>query len=177
MYMKLIIWCPLLLLIFLLPQVLGADWEDYKPNIIARLIIDYSEYYKDKGFFYTPGIPFTTTVTYLGNTRKILPERSTFIEMWLKTYSMNPDLAKTFNQEILIDEDGNKYWLPIQHVLIPYLNKEVMASDKVILYVRFAGAINNDCVFLVNEFSTLQTKRATNKITLTSRSATYASHN
>jgi hypothetical protein len=165
--MKRIILFPIILLIFFSPLSLLADWEDYKPNKISQMITLYTEFKKDLNYFYTPGVPFTTTVTYLGEIRKIIPERSNYIEMWVKTYNMDPGSAKLFDQEILIEEDGKKYWLPIQYVLIPYLKKEVNVNENVILYIRLVGAINNDWVFFVNEFRTLQMKEGDNNTDLT----------
>jgi hypothetical protein len=131
----------------------ASGWDDYKPAKISRVIVTYAESNKDVDFFFTPGIPLRTTVKYLGQTRKTLPERLFFIEKWVKTHGMNPDIIKEFDREILIEEDGNKYWLPIQRVLIPHMNKELKINDKVILFVVLAGAVKTDWVFLINEFN------------------------
>ncbi len=107
---------------------------------------------QDMDFHFTPGLPFRSTVRYLGKTRAIQAERLIFIEMWAQSHRMSSIIVEAFEKEILVREEDQSYWLPIQNVLIPHIEKEVKENASVTLFLVFAGAIKNDQVFLVNEF-------------------------
>lgn len=133
-------------------QATAAGWDDYKPYSIARMKADHAGVNEDMDFHFTPGIPFRSTVRYLGKTRDIRAERLIFIEMWAQSHRMSSVIVEAFEKEIQVKEDGKSYWLPIQSVLIPHIEKEVKENASVTLFLVFAGAIKSDQVFLVNEF-------------------------
>lgn len=138
-----------------------AGWEDYQPATLSEIIARHASHMKDptlpEGAPVTtliPGSdPFRATVIYTGEMRTIGPERKFFIEMWGKASGVDPVmLAGAFEKEIQVQEDDRRYWLPIQNVLIPHLQKEVKKNGWVTLFVVFIGATGEDRVFLVNEF-------------------------
>jgi hypothetical protein len=155
--MKRLIGLAVLFLILASHLACASGWDDYKANTIAKMIDYYSrvEAYKSSDYFYTPGMPFKTTVKYLGKTRIIKQDRSAYIKKLFFSWGMTAEQAKTFDSEILIEENGIKYWLPIQNVLIPHLNKEIKINDNVNLFIVLGGAIKKDWVFLINEFKAL----------------------
>ena len=145
--------CSIALIVLICPtQAAATGWDDYKPNSIARMKADHAGVNEGMDFHFTPGIPFRSTVRYLGKTRDIQAQRLIFIEMWAQSHRMSSVIVEAFEKEIQVKEDGKSYWLPIQSVLIPHIEKEVEENASVTLFLVFAGAIKNDQVFLVNEF-------------------------
>ena len=101
-----------------------------------------------------PGDPLRVTVRYLGKKRNLKAQRGIFIfDMWGKAFGKDREmLARTFQKEIQVEENGRTYWLPIQNVLLDPLEKEVGKNGTLELWIVYIGAIEKDFVFLVNEF-------------------------
>jgi len=104
-------------------------------------------------YYFTPGLPFKSMVVYLGEKRDISAKRNNFIYMWVKTHKLGKKLAYAYKKEIKVSEGNIVYWIPVQNVLIAYLDKEVKKNNKVVLYMVLAGAAKQDLVFLVNELN------------------------
>ncbi|MDH5763365.1 MAG: hypothetical protein OEZ51_10310 [Nitrospinota bacterium] len=139
----------------------AGGWNDYKPANLSDSMARYALEFKEAGFQkgavninIHPGDPLRVTVRYLGNQRELDARRGTLIvDMWGKSLRMDREmLARTFQKEIEVEENGRTYWLPIQDALLPPLEKEVGRNGAVELWVVFIGAIEKDMVFLVNEF-------------------------
>ena len=160
---EIIRWTALLVLPLILAfaGVSLAGWDDYKPAKLTDSIAKHAHEFKDTDLpknavkiHIHPGDPLRVTVRYLGKRRDLKPKRGMFIsDMWGKALGKDREmLARTYQKEIQVEENGRTYWLPIQNILLEPLEKEVGKNGTVELWVAFIGSIEEDLVFLVNEF-------------------------
>ena len=67
---------------------------------------------------------------------------------------------------MLVEAEGEQYWMPVQSQLIPDFQNELKSGDKVELYVMAIGSIDHDdeheWIFIINEFQKLLTASAAN---------------
>ena len=137
----------------------GAGWDDYDPATLSDITAQYTSHLSHrkapKGVvainLHAGGVPFRSTVLFLGKVRNIKPERSSLIEMWGK--SSGVDTARgNYKKEIQVREKKKTYWLPIQDVLVSHLKREVKKNGEVMLFMVYIGTTGKTPVFLVNEF-------------------------
>jgi len=72
--------------------------------------------------------------------------------MWAKAIKLGPEVPGAFKREIHVREADSEYWLHIQEVLSPDLQKEGSRACAADLYVMWLGSAKGDWVFIVNEF-------------------------
>lgn len=144
-------------------------WDRYTPNTLANLIELTSEHLVSAQY---PALyieaspeyqyPSQVEVIYSGEFREIDPAKQFLIETWGGTIS--PEVAErikgAFQQEVLVIEAGIEYWIPVQEVLIPFLEDELESGDEALIFILWVGGnILNaetppDRVFILNEFRT-----------------------
>ncbi len=102
------------------------------------------------------GIPFRVIGRWTGNARPISSDTVQFLEMYAKYRKM--DLLSLFKNEIeFIDSDGDTYWIPIQDSFHDAFVKEIQTPKKsVLLYLIMCGFLEENPVFLMNEFYAFQ---------------------
>lgn len=139
-----------------------ADWEDYKPDTLAAAVAKYAGFGNETNDATTkeryelfPGVPLRVDIVFTGRTRALPDGRRQTIERWAKSFHADIAVVRTIEREIEVREAGETFWLPIQDVLIPYLQDEVGSGGRATLFVRLIGARNKDFVFIVNEFDPL----------------------
>jgi len=100
-------------------------------------------------------------VTYLGDSRALLPMDSTFLDDYLfRLHRIASDSAfrALFHRELRFVEGNDTLWLPVQDGLISGLQQEARLGDRVTLFVRWLGLHQEgrevSWVFVVNEFWT-----------------------
>jgi hypothetical protein len=62
------------------------------------------------------------------------------------------ELGKRYAHEVEIEEEGARHWLPMQEVLLPFLDKELPRGGTADLYALFLGGIDGQPLLIVNEF-------------------------
>ena len=144
----------IVMLASLLPLLLAADfnYDAYQPFSIQKVIdVNHEQQGRDFDIVASP-LKYRVAVQYLGEQRKIRPHVHELIRMWAKAVQLGADVPATFKREIHVREADREYWLPIQQVLIPDLQKECRRACAADLYVMWLGSAKGDWVFIVNEF-------------------------
>lgn len=104
--------------------------------------------------------PSKVEVTYTGEFREIDPIKQFLIETWGGTISpeIGEQIKGAFQQEVLVIEAGVEYWIPVQEVLVPYLEDELEPGDEMLIFIQWVGAniLNAETqperVFILNDF-------------------------
>ncbi len=104
--------------------------------------------------------PSQVEVIYTGEFREIDPVKQFLIETWGGTISpeVGESIKGAFQQEVLVVEVENEYWIPVQEVLVPFMKDELEPGDEALIFILWVGAnILNaetppDRVFILNEF-------------------------
>lgn len=96
------------------------------------------------------------TVQYTGKSREIDPDVANLIREWIFAVkdglTLPEGFADLFKKEILVSEDGKELWMPVQEMVHSYFEKELQPGDSMDIFVMWAGALDDQGVFLVNEF-------------------------
>jgi hypothetical protein len=129
------------------------NWQDYQPYSIKQAIADFS-HEPTSGYTFSGGFKkYKAKVVYLGKYRSIEKEISEFIALWGKAMAGDPKVTDSFKHEILVQEESQEYWLPIQEILLKPFEEEVKASKKTALFILYLGITNKkNHVFIINEF-------------------------
>lgn len=99
--------------------------------------------------------PFAATVEYSAMLRPLNNERAMLI--WQLSSSFGDDrLVDVYKQELLVREGESEYWMPIQDVLIPFLEEELIKGQQITIYARMPAILFSqngpEFIFLINEF-------------------------
>lgn len=133
-----------------------APWNEYQPSTLAAIVEEHRAFLEDgrKGdYALEPGTDrHRVTVRYLGRPRSIPGSRRAFLGAWARSVRPSRPVQELFDEEILVKEGSREYWVPVQRVLMPALEKELDPGDQVELFVVFIGGRVPDWIFLVNEF-------------------------
>lgn len=133
-----------------------APWNEYALSSLERIIEEHrglldqgneGDYVLDPGFD-----RYRVRVRYLGKPRTIPGSRRAFLGAWAKSMQRSHPVEELFDEEVLVEEASRKYWVPVQKVLVPALERELEPGDQVELFVVFIGGRVPDWIFLVNEF-------------------------
>ncbi|MDP9115319.1 MAG: hypothetical protein M3O20_16770 [Acidobacteriota bacterium] len=98
---------------------------------------------------------FLVKATYTGKSRKMGPTRLQFIAKWGKSLQ-SQDFAQHFLDEIEVRAEGMTAWLALQDVLVEPFRREAKVGAPVQLWMMYAGAVQQDRVFFVNEFQVVK---------------------
>jgi hypothetical protein len=145
----------LLVIVFTVPlysgDVSAFSWEDYKPNSMAKAIADHPYDPSADEWFEGGNFKYIVRVVFMGKFRAISPDTERFLVDWGKAFN-HSDVVKIFKQEVLVQEQGKEYWLPIQESLVQPLIKEATSGQTINLYIFLAGKYKRTHIYLVNEF-------------------------
>ena len=139
----------------------APEWDRYVPTTLAAVIEENREVatHEITGIDLFPGKPYRVDVTYQGDRRPLDPSRGLLWHMWVTTLGPpeQTDLYLALYEEEVQFLDGTAvHWMPVQSVLVPYMENELDEGDLVTLYVNWIGvnhdAATEDWVFWVNEF-------------------------
>ena len=144
-------WAMLLLLVFITTTG-WADWEDYKPSTMVRIVRERAPGEKADFIYEMGDFRYQVRLKYAGAKRPIAALRRSLITNWLKAGRQDPALAAMFTHEVRFDEGKQAYWLPVQSRVLPYIEREVKVGDVTTVYLVYAGLAKGDWVFLVNDF-------------------------
>jgi len=153
-----------------LPQVdLASDyaWENYQPNSIENMLAQVAEealvenLQNNQLYIETsPAYQFLSTVdvSYSGTCHAIPETRLLMIQQWMGIFGVSSieevEKKYLFEKECLFAEGAAEYWLPVQNLLLPYIQDSFTAGDELKLFVVWMGAskVNGvlDHVILIN---------------------------
>ena len=63
-----------------------------------------------------------------------------------------PGITAAFSRELEVSADGQRYWLPVQEVLVRTMSNELRAGETIELFVIYIGQIGARHLFLINAF-------------------------
>ena len=147
-----------------------STWDRYTPNTLANIIetnVDLMapEQYPALYVEVSPDYQFPSRipVIYTGEFRDIDPIKQFIIESWGATISpeVGENIKGAFLQEVLVVESDTEYWIPVQELLVPFIENELNPGDDMMIYVLWVGASIADAdtppipVFILNEFQTI----------------------
>ena len=159
------LFCHLMLISLLLTPYVAArqesagdTWARYKQGTLSGVIKAHaiSTEGSDEGVNLGSD-PVRARVIYTGISRPTVAAKRQFISFYMDSVG-NPEFANKFMTEMLFIENGVKFWLPVQDVLLPYFRDELRPRESVILFAEWIGTTypekgaNGLHVFLVNEF-------------------------
>lgn len=94
-----------------------------------------------------------TDLQFTGRSRKLVAEKSRFLEKFAKNVLHRDDLAPLYTHEIQVTEGGWPYWLMVQDKVFPQLERELKRGETFRAYFHFAGiAEGRQPVYLMVEF-------------------------
>jgi hypothetical protein len=85
--------------------------------------------------------------------RPLSKDAKELIKRFGKSVPSNQRIVEMYQNELLVQENGADYWVPVQEQLIPAMGDELKQGQRFELYVALIGAINNRCVFIATEFN------------------------
>lgn len=100
---------------------------------------------------------YLTIVESLESVRKIDSNKLMWLTSILKSLSIAENAKEIFESEVLLNTNGEKYWLPIQNELLDYWNNEMKLKKKALIYIRAFGSTKdieeNKWLFTINSFN------------------------
>ena len=132
----------------LVSAVSGSDFSRYRPRQLNDLI---REYPAQGELVITRDIPIRSKVVYSGEFRDLPDDARLLIAAWAQAMNV-PVAPGAFRREVKIREAGVEYWLPVQEVLWPVMNAELLPQEKIEVFVIYIGQVNGRHVFLINAF-------------------------
>jgi hypothetical protein len=96
---------------------------------------------------------YRTTARFTGNVRNQNSTRKAFIHYWVKAMQHPKEWESLFELEVEVTQNNRTWWLPIQRQLAESFRQEVAGGEEVELFVLLMGAVNDEAVFSISEFS------------------------
>ena len=153
-------WLGFLVLIGSLQPLLAADWSEYKAVSLSQAWAE--AMIAPKGSVPSralEGAPhdhkFLVTAAYTGKSRKIGPKRLELLAAWGK-FMRAQDFAQHFLDEIEVKGEGRTVWFALQDVLVEPFHSEAQPGATVRFWMMYLGAVQEDRVFVVNEFQVVR---------------------
>lgn len=94
---------------------------------------------------------------YLGEMRTIGEEKKQNLVKAFKAIGFGKEASGMYNQEVYVQTDTGRFWIPIQNQLLNVWTQEVKANDSVLIYVRIQAAYDADSenkwLLVINSFN------------------------
>jgi hypothetical protein len=144
----------------LLSLMSGADfaYDSYRPVDLAtyadQVLREHPDMLnrfdgKDTAWIH-PLDKLAATVVNSGQRRPLAGFKAKTVEGWLRADW--PAQAGKVKEEILVRAGERDFWVPIQEILVPFLEKEACPGAQLELYLIFIGATDQGLLFIANEF-------------------------
>lgn len=130
-------------------------WSRYRETTFAAITAESGYLLEGDYSVVSRDYPIKIKVGYTGEVRDIDADKKHLIEMWVKAFAVNPQVAERFQKELLFVENGVPYWLPVQSDLIPAFQQELKGGDCIWLFAQLWGGAQKKLVFVVNEFQAI----------------------
>jgi hypothetical protein len=144
-----------LIVTLLLSSFANADfaYTEYKPGTI-RSAISALDIETELDYLFEMGTyKYLISAKYTGNNRKITEPVKNYIVKWARATGKPKETENLFRYEVEIEQERNLYWLPLQEQLFEPFIKEVEAGGSVSLYIMTLGALKQNPILGINEFS------------------------
>ena len=127
------------------------NFEAYKPvsltSVAERQKYQASDYLIEAG-----NTKYTVVGIYTGRHREIDAKTKELIHRWVKSLRHPKEYESLFDNEVEIESDGKKFWLPIQNPMVQSFASEFREGSAVKLYIMLIGGTKDRMVFAINEF-------------------------
>lgn len=107
---------------------------------------DFSKEYQSNGEEYQDYIKltrhnfgYTLIAKYLNQSRKIPHDKKRVLDFGIDALNIDSSFKQILQNEVFVEIDGQKIWIPIQNELYEIWKTNVAASDSVLIYTRIIG--------------------------------------
>jgi hypothetical protein len=84
---------------------------------------------------------------------RLIPKRKIKLLMeWMAIHKLDAKYATLYKHEIRVTEGASAFWIPIQEQLCTHLNRELVNSDTILLFVIWIGKVESEFAFIATEF-------------------------
>jgi hypothetical protein len=144
--MRNFIFSLLLISVLALTAYAQNDWDTYPLRAISEIVDQhsadtYQKPAKPDMMISADPFPSKTLAVYTGKHRPVAGRVSSFIKLWAESRGVAEN-ASQLAEEYLFKEKDKEYWMPVVSKLVPYLEKELKAGDRVMIYYFFLGGYN-----------------------------------
>lgn len=139
------------------PKVMEG-WERYKSESIKGVIDKHKNSDADS-IILAAHYPFRTKVIFNKQLISLTLESEKVLNGFVASQGHKETAkmyADKFKNELLVVQDREEYWVPIQDALLPHLAEELKPGDEFYIYATLAGRVEGKWVFLINEFQALE---------------------
>ncbi|MGE3425131.1 MAG: hypothetical protein AB7N24_24035 [Dehalococcoidia bacterium] len=130
----------------------GADWSAYKPVPAATAWVEAAIVEGSDFTIEAANVKYTITAPYTGEHREMLAPRRELYRRWAKALGHPPSSADLCSHEIEIRVGTDRYWLPLQNVLLGPFAAEAVRGSRLQLRIMYIGAVGAERVFMINSF-------------------------
>jgi len=144
------------------PTLTGAQpggWEHYAPSTLAQIVSEHADTRAVRRGAEAPpdftiagaGFPYRVQARFTGQRRLAAPTKLKLLDLWLRAFGGDTALASRFSEEMLFREGPAEYWIVVQDVLTPALDR-LADGHPVELYVVYIGEVRSEPVMALNAF-------------------------
>lgn len=87
---------------------------------------------------------YTLIAKNLDNTRQIPAEKKSALDLSIDLLNLDAQFKQRLQNEVFVEIDGHRLWIPIQNNLYEIWEKNVANNDSVLIYTRIIGGYNTD---------------------------------
>ena len=91
-------------------------------------------------------------VVFTGKVRRLSGFKGQTIQSWVSVNWKPVASDGGVQREVEVREGDRSLWIPIQEVLWPYFQREVVTGSRVGVYVIFVGAADGQFLYLMSDF-------------------------
>jgi hypothetical protein len=95
---------------------------------------------------------YRVSCCYSNIRRPISEKKKNTIKLWVEALKIDPKLASLYQHEIRVTEGKRDHWIPIQELLFPHINQELVENDTIELFIILIGKVESEFVFIATEF-------------------------
>jgi molybdopterin converting factor small subunit len=96
-------------------------------------------------------------VIYTGEVRKVGEKKLRFLQLWLESRGLPPNVIELLQQEMRVREGEKDYWLPVRKKILDDIAERVKKGDEIVIHTILAGGVSQadsiEWVFVVGDFS------------------------
>ena len=94
---------------------------------------------------------FSTEVRWHGAVRRTPPSRMDLVKAWTKEIG-DPEAAPKYAEEATFSQGRRLEWVTVPEGLLAYLQMDLMAGDRVLLFLAYTGCSDGEPVWAVDEY-------------------------
>ena len=143
MKFRLILAMALLVLSAAISTPLAQDDLSFYPVRTLSEALKDSVNREDKADFYMDGrqLKSRSKVTFTGELRKLTDKRRQFVELWLESRGLSPNVINVLEKEAKFQEGNVVYWMPIRKRTLDLIPEDMKKGGQLDVYTILAGAV------------------------------------